>query len=56
MTAFKVELLFSDWRDHVCRPLWCLDDGKDRLKQRSTPNYVELGPSFIKIGAKMPNL
>ena len=51
-----MKFLFSGRRNHVFRALWCPDDVEDRLKQRSTPNFVELAPSFIKIGPKMPNL
>ena len=52
----RVKVLFSGWRDHVWRPPRCLGDVEDRLKQRSTPNFVELAPSFVKFGPKMPNL
>ena len=52
--------MFSGWKDHVCRPLWGPDDVEDRhrtrLKQFSTPNFMEVGPRFVQIGATRPNL
>ena len=53
---FRVKFLFSGWKDHVCRPLRCPDDVEDTLKQFSTPNFMEFGPSFVQIGARRPNL
>ena len=48
--------MFSGLKDHVCRPLWCPDDVEDRLKQFSTPNFMEFGSSFVQIGARRLNL
>ena len=51
-----MKFLFSGRWDHVFRPPWCSDDVEDRLKQFSTPNFMEFGPSFVQIGARRPNL
>ena len=51
-----MKFLFSGRWDHVCRPLRCPDDVEDRLKQFSTPNFMEVGPRFVQIGATRPNL
>ena len=51
-----MKFLFSGRRNHVFRALWCPDDVEDRLKQFSTPNFMELSPRFVQIGATRPNL
>ena len=36
--------------------VWCPNDDEDVSKQSSTPNYLQFGPNWVKIGHRSPEI
>ena len=42
--------------DRVYSLVWCPDADEDVSKRSSTPNYLQFGPNWVKIGPSNPEI